>query len=510
MRLKKEIADINNSNSGWQKERDRLTSTNEQLNREIKNVKEEFGQYQNKARIALKAQSDAESGKIASLTTEVGKLQNHNAELETRVSEADEKVKKLLERLKAIKVTTDTQKKELRRKIAELHDKEQALRSIKQDATNMLEMQGNGLRAMEDRLATEEKRLKKILRYVSLITIANAHNSRSGHDPDSATGNSIREDGNNGGDQMGGTIDKFGMDESVAKNLIDQLFAGSSENSSYERPTTPSFEPDTRTEQKNRSSSRVLDMLTNMDTEAPRTNTSSRLIDMVVLDSEPNGFGKKKSSRFSQAASDGAVINSGRDSKDMDNDDGRQEHLLLRAVTAAVDSTSKLDLLQKTDETFVPQVHDDGVDSDPAEKLLLAEEELAKLRVHFDEVKQMNELHLQQQSVLKEEIRELHRKMRRQEKLIDSNDSSTSNTSITTGKKSQRNLNLEYLKQCIYKFMIADEPNERLTLVDPICTILELSPSEVDRVKKVAKYEANAGVLSGVVNFFSPYTPTKT
>ena len=31
----------------------------------------------------------------------------------------------------------------------------------------MLEMQENGLRAMEDRLATEEKRLKKILRYVS-------------------------------------------------------------------------------------------------------------------------------------------------------------------------------------------------------------------------------------------------------------------------------------------------------------------------------------------------------
>ncbi len=505
MRLKKEIADINNSNSGWQKERVRLTSTNEQLNREIKNVKEEFGQYQNKARIALKAQSDAESGKIASLTTEVGELQNHNAELETRVSEADEKVKKLLERLKATKVTTDTQKKELRRKIAELRDKEQALRSMKHDATNILEMQENGLREMEDRLATEEKRLKKILRYVALIITANAHNSSSGHVPDSTTGSSIGEVGNNGGDKMGGTIDKFGMDESVAKNLIDQLFAGSSENSSHERPTTPSFEPDTRTEQKNRSSSRVLDMLTNMDTEAPRTNTSSRLIDMVVLDSEPNSFGKKKSSRFSQAASDGAVINSGRD-----NDDGRQEHLLLRAVTAAVDSTSKLDLLQKTDETFVPQVHGDGVDSDPAEKLLLAEEELAKLRVHFDEVKQMNELHLQQQSVLKEEIRELHRKMRRQEKLIDSNDSSTSNTSINTGKKSQRNMNLEYLKQCIYKFMIADEPNERLTLVDPICTILELSPSEVERVKKVAKYEANAGVLSGVVNFFSPYTPTKT
>ena len=121
MRLKKEIADINNSNSGWQKERDRLTSTNEQLNREIKNVKEEFGQYQNKARIALKSQSDAESGKIASLTTEVGKLQNHNAELETRVSEGDEKVKKLLERLKAIKVTTDTQKNF--KKIAELYDK---------------------------------------------------------------------------------------------------------------------------------------------------------------------------------------------------------------------------------------------------------------------------------------------------------------------------------------------------------------------------------------------------
>ena len=40
MRLKKEIADINNSNST--KERDRLTSTNEQLNREIKDVKEEF------------------------------------------------------------------------------------------------------------------------------------------------------------------------------------------------------------------------------------------------------------------------------------------------------------------------------------------------------------------------------------------------------------------------------------------------------------------------------------
>ena len=50
--------------------------------------------------------------------------------------------------------------------------------------------------------------------------------------------------------------------------------------------------------------------------------------------------------------------------------------------------------------------------------------------------------------------------------------------------------------------MIADEPNERLTLVDPICTILILSPSEVERIKKVANYEANAGVLSGVVNFF--------
>ena len=31
---------------------------------------------------------------------------------------------------------------------------------------------------------------------------------------------------------------------------------------------------------------------TNMDTKAP-TSTSSRLIDMVVLDSEPNGVGKK-------------------------------------------------------------------------------------------------------------------------------------------------------------------------------------------------------------------------
>ena len=58
--------------------------------------------------------------------------------------------------------------------------------------------------------------------------------------------------------------------------------------------------------------------------------------------------------------------------------------------------------------------------------------------------------------------------------------------------------------------MIADEPNERLTLVDPICTILKMSPGEINCVKKVANYEANSGVLSGVVNFFSPYTPTKS
>ena len=118
MRLKKEIADINNSNSGWQKERDRLTSTNEQLNREIKSVKEEFGQYQNKARIALKAQSDAERENSSQHRGWKPKI---IMELETQVAEADEKVKKLLERLKAIKITTDTQKKELRRKIAELN-----------------------------------------------------------------------------------------------------------------------------------------------------------------------------------------------------------------------------------------------------------------------------------------------------------------------------------------------------------------------------------------------------
>ena len=229
----------------------------------------------------------------------------------------------------------------------------------------MLEVQGNGLSAMEDRLAMEEKRLKKILRYVSLITTATriivGVNMTLIPCKAARVWGAVQGDiGNNGGDSKGGTIDNFGMDESVAKNLIDQLFAGSSENSSYERPRSSSFEPNTWTEQNNVGSSRVLDMLVNMDTQAPSNSTSSRLIDMVVLDSEPDGVGKKDASRFSQAASNGAVINSVRDGKDMGDDDGRQEHLLLRAVTAAVDSTSKLDLLQKTDETFVPQVHDDG------------------------------------------------------------------------------------------------------------------------------------------------------
>ena len=176
-----------------------------------------------------------------------------------------------------------------------------------------------------------------------------------------------------------------------------------------------------------------------------------------------------------------------------------------------------MDLLEKTDEKFIDARNDvnNGNSNNSIKTLSLQERydvnknELAQLKVEFEEMKQMNDLHLEQQEVLKEEIRELHRKIKRNETLLGNGNHGESRNSDAGDGEVGKNLNLEYLKKCVYQFMIADEPNERLTLVDPICTILKLSPSETSRVKKVANYEANAGVLSGVVNFFSPYTPTK-
>ena len=76
-------------------------------------------------------------------------------------------------------------------------------------------------------------------------------------------------------------------------------------------------------------------------------------------------------------------------------------------------------------------------------------------------------------------------------------------------KDENSSINLEYLKNCVYKYMSTDEPEERLTLVDPIASILKLSPEEAETVRKLASYEANATVISSFTNFFSPYTPTK-
>ena len=290
----------------------------------------------------------------------------------------------------------------------------------------------------------------------------------------------------------------FGMDESVAKNLIDNLFSSNN--------TEPS----------------VADERNHFN--AHSIPPSSRLIDMVVdpleglnnssFNNNIKNYGnvdRKSNDNIDNATSNqntNSVIGVSKISQNVDAE-GHQENLLLAAVQAAVDSTSSLDLLEKTDEKFIVARQDN---ENTVETLSLQERyninanELAKLKNEFNESVQMNALHLKQQNVLKEEIRELHRKIKRNETLLGKGTNDESGDGVGKSK----NINLEYLKKCIYQFMIADEPNERLTLVDPICTILKMSPGEINCVKKVANYEANSGVLSGVVNFFSPYTPTKS
>jgi hypothetical protein len=563
LRLKKELADINANNDGWLNERDQLKGQYNALKLELEKLKEDYETYQNKARIALKAQTDSEFKKVSKLNDEIEKLRQNNLNLENKATITNSKMKELLQRLKVVKAKSKgyenkvAEKEKQRGDILDmLSDLEKSIKILNVSLfsyhklllltfytplTNILvhttylcvqQNHSEQLNKLEEKLLKEIKRMEIMKRKLSIILrvgIIGKNNSNYNNNHhltdtnssitggtkavgefgiDSSIAAKLVEDAFSSSDDNhyvddGVTEDgdsnnlTFGMDESVAKNLIDNLFSSNSTEPSVADEKNHFISHSTPP------SSRIIDMVVDPLEGLNNSNFHNDIKKYDNVDHESNGNVDNATSSQNTNNSEIAEIGKNVDAE------GHQENLLLAAVQAAVDSTSSLDLLEKTDEKFIVARQDN---ENTVEALSLQERyninvnELAKLKNEFTESVQMNALHLKQQNVLKEEIRELHRKIKRNETLLGEGNNDESGDSV--GK--HKNINLEYLKKCIYQFMIADEPNERLTLVDPICTILKMSPGEINCVKKVANYEANSGVLSGVVNFFSPYTPTKS
>ena len=567
LRLKKELADINANSDGWLNERDQLKGENDSLKQQISKLKDEYEKYQSKARIALKAQTDTEFEKTTGLNEQLKNMKEQNINLETNLATNKSKMKDLLHKLKSVKAKAKLNEHRVKDYEVEKQSLIDKLSNLDDNHSKYLNMLQEKILKELNRMDKIKNKLSTLSSIGVIRSIIEEDKDKNNNDDDgnhkynentpssSSFGmdasiatkliNDVFRD-NNGIDnsenselndnndykknvaQPDNTTTSFGMDENVAKKLIDNLFAD--DDRSFSRVEDDNYNNDDNNNNEvnsngngnshfmNNSSSRLLDMVVVNPLEGLTTGIST-VADGIDsnTNSEVDGKYEGKYSDMPRNNDNSSRIAIKTKLDDEDDVKGQQEHLLLAAVNAAVRSTSTLDLLEKTDEKFIDARNDvnNGNSNNSIKTLSLQERydvnknELAQLKVEFEEMKQMNDLHLEQQEVLKEEIRELHRKIKRNETLLGNGNHGESRNSDAGDGEVGKNLNLEYLKKCVYQFMIADEPNERLTLVDPICTILKLSPSETGRVKKVANYEANAGVLSGVVNFFSPYTPTK-
>jgi chromosome segregation ATPase len=471
IRLKKQLAEMQEAHAKNEESYEHNEKKYSSLEEKFEKMEADFESYKGKARAALKAQVDSDVHKVQELMNEMDALESAKAVAEKQANESKSNLKEILEKLKMAKtkhMESEGRAKELQKEIVELKEEitqfkekigefaivKERFRGQFQEEKEVLQTQINGLTERLNELTSTQKKddhpssmPENTPSRVGDIRSFNATmdlRTPPADTPDTFAPSLPANDWRNG----------MGIDALTAASLIEDALSG------YQPPTTDRYGQLSAHELGGFKYDGEEDF-----THAPSIFQSSSMMPSRELE-------------------ESAAITA----KQAKDESGKQENVLMAAVNSVVEEYSEYDILEKTDPTF----------SSMRTKLPLKEQleeaiaQLAQLRQEHSEAKERNELHLAQENILKDEIRELRAQLSRDNSLVRGADS---------------HINLEYLKNCVYQYMSTDEPEERLVLVDPISNILKFRKEEKEVVKKVASYEANATVLSSFTNFFSPYTP---
>ena len=471
IRLKKQLAEMQEAHAKNEESYEHNEKKYSSLEEKFEKMEADFESYKGKARAALKAQVDSDVHKVQELKNEMDALESAKAVAEKQANESKSTLKEILEKLKMAKtkhMESEGRAKELQKEIVELKEEitqfkekigefaivKERFRGQFQEEKEVLQTQINGLTERLNELTSTQKKddhpssmPENTPSSVGDIRSFNATmdlRTPPADTPDTFAPSLPANDWRSG----------MGIDALTAASLIEDALSG------YQPPTTDRYGQLSAHELGGFKYDGEEDF-----THAPSIFQSSSMMPSRELE-------------------ESAAITA----KQAKDESGKQENVLMAAVNSVVEEYSEYDILEKTDPTF----------SSMRTKLPLKEQleeaiaQLAQLRQEHSEAKERNELHLAQENILKDEIRELRAQLSRDNSLVRGADS---------------HINLEYLKNCVYQYMSTDEPEERLVLVDPISNILKFRKEEKEVVKKVASYEANATVLSSFTNFFSPYTP---
>jgi chromosome segregation ATPase len=474
IRLKQEIADMlashetkNRNESAFEGKYNALKEAHDRLN-------SDFDQYKVKAGAALKAQEESDLHRVEEYKAKAEKLAESVKKTEAQLAECKTKLKDLLSVLKQTKAKVTAGDKKIEQLQQALSEETEQVIAIKE--THVLEKETAQQQfreeheSLQSRIDMLEDQVEKHQAENEQLLQNDAQMSESRHLEESAPDAPKGENAsplttpNDWRSSMG-----LGMDASMAANLIEEALKG------YEAPANDAGDP-------RQTPTYSLEELPQSEGFGVFSSLSSMAVDVT---NEPALHGNMTTAQISGLETG----DSAKREKEENDETGRQENVLAAVVNKVVEETSSYDIMEKTDDNFHLRPR-----KPLREQLRHTQRELDILKDDYTDIKEMNELHLSQQKVLKDEIREMRRQISRDKSLA---------------KDENSTINLEYLKNCVYKYMATDEPEERLTLVDPIATILKLSPQEADTVKRVASYEANATVISSFTNFFSPYTPTK-